>query len=562
MNIKKIILVAFVLSGMAALVYQVAWIRPLQLVFGSTIYTISIIFSAFMSGLSLGSMIGGKFVDKIKNLPLVYALLLLAICLYGTLIISIFNSLPYLYQIIYNPLRQNFMLFSFIQFILIFTLLLIPTTLMGATWPVVIKFYIEEKIGKGIGELYSANNIGAVLGSFLAGFILIPLLGIKWSLITATCINFIAAFLILLIFSKKFLLKVIPPISIILITLSLLQSYNIENLSHSKFFYSDVFQEIIEGAKPLFYRESLYGTIVVSEYPGGGRALLINGKGQGGTAITDLRTKFLTAYIPLLLHPFAKKSLNIGLGTGTTSGILALYTNTTTIEIDPTIVSASEYFEEINRMPLKNPSHHLVIADARNWLWVSKEKYDIITSHPSDPWQEKSVYLYSKEFFEIVKEHLNENGLFVQWVPIYDFSPSDFRSFYRTFHSVFPYVLGFVNIQNLTLVSNGEVKIYGPTEIILVGSTSPIKIDKVYVAMKFDLLRKDLSKIGIRSPEEFFDLLIFNQDSITGYGKESPLITDDKLILEFSTPKEVFLKSYTARDILKDIERFRVKVYE
>jgi spermidine synthase len=159
----------------------------LQFLLGSTTYTISIILGAFMLGLALGSFIIAKYVDKIKNLPRTYGLIEIGIGLYGVLLLSIFNILPKVYNNLYF-LHTNFYLFQFVQFFLVFVVLLIPTTLMGASFPVVAKFY-TEKIGKGIGEVYSANNLGAILGSFGAGFILIPLFGIKVSIIFAGAIN-------------------------------------------------------------------------------------------------------------------------------------------------------------------------------------------------------------------------------------------------------------------------------------------------------------------------------------------------------------------------------------
>ena len=215
MDLRKLIIAAFVLSGMAALIYELVWIRPIQFVLGSTIYTASIIFAAFMAGLALGSFIISKYVDKIKNLPQTYALLELGIGLYGVLLLLIFNQLPDLYRVIYTLHQTNFYIFEFIQFFLIFLVLLIPTTLMGATFPVIAKFYTKEKIGKGVGTIYSANNIGAIIGSFLAGFILIPLLGIKLSIIFAALINILIASSIILVVSKILFKKIIP-ISIIL----------------------------------------------------------------------------------------------------------------------------------------------------------------------------------------------------------------------------------------------------------------------------------------------------------------------------------------------------------
>jgi spermidine synthase len=188
-ELRKLLLIAFVLSGMAALIYQVTWIRPLQFLLGSTTYTISIILAVFMGGLAIGSYLIAKHVDEIKNLPMAYGLMEIGIGIYGVLLLSIFNLLPKVYNNLYW-LHGNFYVFMFVQFLLVFIVLLVPTTLMGMTFPVVAKYYTKT-IGKGIGEVYSANNIGAIFGSFGAGFILIPLIGIKGSIIFAGAINII-----------------------------------------------------------------------------------------------------------------------------------------------------------------------------------------------------------------------------------------------------------------------------------------------------------------------------------------------------------------------------------
>src|SRR3990172_2331179 len=121
-NLRKLLLIAFVFSGMAALVYQITWIRPLQFLLGSTTYTISIIFSAFMLGLALGSWIITKKIETIKDLPKTYALFEIGIGLYGVLLLSIFNILPYIYDSLYF-LHTNFYLFEAVQFLIVFLLL-------------------------------------------------------------------------------------------------------------------------------------------------------------------------------------------------------------------------------------------------------------------------------------------------------------------------------------------------------------------------------------------------------------------------------------------------------
>ena len=475
MNLKRMILIAFILSGMAALMYEVIWTRPLSMVFGSTTYALSTILAAFMAGLGLGGYLGGRYADRLKNPAAVYALLELGIGIYAVLLITLFNHLPSLYVSLYSALHLQFGLFTFVQFIVIFFVLLIPTCLMGATFPVVVKFYTEEKVGTGIGTLYAGNTLGAMIGSFAAGFALIPVLGIKWSIVLVGLINLAVGSSILFLSSPQLTKKVVPVGFVLFLIFAGSASYDIEKFTIGSFYYGST--ALAENLEVLFYREGLYGTVTVVRY-GGEKSLMINGKGQGGTGFADVRTNFFLAYLPLLLHPDPKTSLNIGLGTGTTSGILSQYTHTTTVEIDPAIVEASKSFKDVNKDVLNQENHRLVLADARNYLLLTNEKYDLITSEPADPWQQRSTMLYSKEFFEIIKNHLNENGLFTQWVPIYEFSADDFRTLYHTFHAVFPHVVAFGNAGEVETILVRENENYW-----FFGNITPVETEN-YIGIK------------------------------------------------------------------------------
>lgn len=559
MNLRKILLVAFIFSGMAALIYELTWIRPLQFLLGSTVYTISIIFAVFMFGLALGSLIISKYVDKIRDLPKAYALMEIGIGLYGVLLLSIFNLLPQIYNKLYF-LHGNFYLFESVQFFLIFVVLLIPTILMGATFPIIAKFYTQEKIGKSIGEIYSANNLGAIIGSFAAGFILIPLLGIKASIIFVGIINLLIGFTILFITSKNLSKKIIPLFLILFLAFAFFGNYNIKQM-HSGGFYktnSDIqtFGDIV------YYQEGLYATVTVRELPAEGYqtkaySLFINGKPQGGYVITDLRVNLLLAYLPTLIKPESKNALVIGLGTGTTSGQLSQLINVTTIEIEPLIVEASNYFKIFNLDVLENENHKLVIDDGRNYLLKNKEKYDVIIPEPSDPWQSFSSSLFSKEFFELASEHLNENGLYIQWVSIYQMSPEDFKIFYKTFNSVFPYTVAFTNIKS---DEDTSVK-FETSEIILIGSKEKIEINKDKLKENYNSLpeqsKQYLDAIRLSSGDEIYHLLLFTNEEMQGYGKDAELVTDDKPILEFSTAKKVL--NQNPEEVIKDIQGFLEK---
>lgn len=551
MNLRKLLLIAFVFSGMAALIYELTWIRPLQFLLGSTVYTISIIFSAFMLGLGLGSWIISKYIDKIKNLLPTYALLEIGIGLYGVLLLSIFNFLPQIYNSLYF-LHENFYVFEFVQFFLVFFVLLIPTILMGATFPLVAKFYTKEKIGKGIGEVYSANNLGAIIGSFAAGFILIPFLGIKYSIILAGSVNILIAGVILSVSNKELVKKIIPFTIILFLVFASFGNYNIQQMHSGGFYRTD--PTIQDFGDVVYYEEGLYATVSVRELPEKGYSLFINGKPQGSYVIRDLRVNMLLSYLPFLINPEIENALVIGLGTGTTSGQLSQVVETTTIEIEPKILEASGYFNIFNLNVLENPNHTIIIDDGRNYLLKNQDKYDAIIPEPSDPWQSFSSALFSKEFFELASEHLDEDGLYLKWVPIYQMSPEDFKSFYKTFNSVFPNVVAFANIKP---DEDTPVK-FGTSEIILVGSKKEINLDENSINLNYENLpeqsKQYLKAIKLDSGEEIFGLFLFNEKNLQNYASEAELITDDKPLIEFSSAKNVFNQKPTK--VIENVENF------
>lgn len=200
-KIKKLILIAFALSGMCALIYEVVWARPLQLIFGSTIYAVSTMLTTFFIGFALGSYIFRNLADKAKEPLKTFALLEFGIGLYGFIILWLFKIMPSIYLNIDNI--EGMLGIQFVKFFAIFLILIAPATLFGATWPVVNKAYISpDKLGKDAGLLYYSNSFGSFIGPLAAGFLLIPVLGIKSTSIFAAFVNILIAAAIF-IFSKN-----------------------------------------------------------------------------------------------------------------------------------------------------------------------------------------------------------------------------------------------------------------------------------------------------------------------------------------------------------------------
>jgi len=202
-------------------------------------------------------------------------------------------------------------------------------------------------------------------------------------------------------------------------------------------------------------------------------------------------------YLPFELFEYnygkPKTALNIGLGCGVTSNALSQHLYTTTIEIDPAVVEASKFFVD-------TPGQRLVIDDARNWLIRNDEKFDIITSEPSDPFINRNS-MFTKEFFSLQNSRLSENGVVAQWVPIYEMTIDDFYIYFNTFHSVFPYVYAYQMEPDVV------------NQLIFIGSQKPLQI-------------KENS------------LFLFNAESLTP--RDTILNTDDRPVLEFSIARNTF----------------------
>lgn len=192
MKTEKTLLICFALSNVSALIYEVTWGRELTYVFGTSVYAISTVLTAFMSGLALGSYVFGKYADRTPSPLKLFAKLEIGIGIYGIMTLGIFKLLPYPYFTLYNLFHGSF-LFHYVQFWLCFVVLLIPTTFIGATFPVMNKLYARDLdgLGKKVGVVYSADTLGAAVGSFAAGFILIPLFGHNDATAIAVMINLV-----------------------------------------------------------------------------------------------------------------------------------------------------------------------------------------------------------------------------------------------------------------------------------------------------------------------------------------------------------------------------------
>jgi predicted membrane-bound spermidine synthase len=204
-NVLEVSLLAgLLLSGAAALIYEVVWMRALSLVMGSTTYALSTMLAAFMTGLAFGGYLGGLWADRTRNPAQSFALLEAGIALFGLMTFIVIKNLSPVYAWVFYAFNFSFSSLSFTEFFLSFVVMLVPTTLMGATFPLVLKARAKslEELGRETGDVYSINNLGAVIGSFCAGFFLIPVLGLYSANLVAIILNLVVAFIFMIYFSR------------------------------------------------------------------------------------------------------------------------------------------------------------------------------------------------------------------------------------------------------------------------------------------------------------------------------------------------------------------------
>lgn len=559
----NIILLGFCLSGMAALIYEVAWTRLLQLVFGTTVYAVSTMLTAFMAGLALGAWLVGRYTDRIKDHLLAYCLLEAGIGIYGILLIPIFSVLPYTYLSLFHTFHSSFTFFSIFQFLLCFAILLVPTTLMGGTFPMVSKIYTKrmDELGRDIGNVYSVNSLGAVLGSFAAGFLLIPAIGVRNTIIVAAAINIFVAILILhLSRDKRKGMKISASLLCIFFILLIAVpscGYDVKVLNTALYQRASMFESRedlmrdLEDMSVLYYEEGLYGTVAITESEKRGtRSLMLNGKADASTTRDDMTTQLLLGYVPLILHEQPEKILIIGLGGGFTLGAVENFDvkKIDMVEVDPLVVEAEKYFSMYNKNALDDERVNLIIADARNYLLTTDEKYDVIISEPSDPWISGACSnLFTREFFELSKKHLNEGGIFLQWVPVYDASVSDFRTLLNTFAQVYDHSTLW------TATDKGDM--------LFVGSEKPIEMDynRLGKCLSERRVMEDLGGIGIKSADDFLaKTFVMSEEETKGFADGASINTDDRPVIEFSAPLSILMSGDP--DLRGEISRYKVRV--
>ena len=293
----------------------------------------------------------------------------------------------------------------------------------------------------------------------------------------------------------------------------------------------------------LFYKEGYTSTVTVHKSNNSENVYLkVNGKVEAST-IGDMPTQVLLGQIPMLLSPNHENVLVIGLGSGVTVGSVGTHPakRITVVELEPAVVEASRHFSHANYQVLKDPRLRVMTYDARNYLLVTPEKFDVIISEPSNPWMAGVSNLFTREFFALGSQRLTPAGVFCQWLQLYKISPENLRSILQTFHGIFPHLLVFQS-------SEYDLLILGSFEPL------PIALGKLQARLSQPRVREDLKRIGVESVQGILAHFVFGTREIPGFIQNAPINTDDNALLEFSAPQTLYIDTSEAN--FKELSKY------
>jgi len=496
------------LSGLCALGAEVVWTRLLSLMLGPTVYTFSIILAVFLSGLGIGSGIGA-FLAKSSLHPervLGACQLLLSAAIAWTAFL-VTKSLPY-WPI--NPSLSRSPWFNFqLDAVRCAWAVLPAACLWGASFPLALAAAARgcDDSARLVGKIYAANTAGALLGALGCSIFLIGWLGtqqVQQILIGLSAASGLLMFLPgftsfgggwLRSASKSSLGRgatLFGGLAVAALLGWTVPAVPWELIAYGRYLPS----KTIVGEK-LYMGEGINASVAVTELANGVRNFHIAGKLEASTDTWDMRMQRMLGHIPALLHAAPRSVLVVGCGAGVTAGSFVVYPSVKRIvicEIEPLVPGVvAQFFSKENCDVLHDPRTQVIYDDSRHYILTTKDTFDVITSDPIHPWVKGAATLYTKEYFELCKRHLNPGGLVTQWVPLYESDREVVQSELATFFDVFP---------QGTIWSNEENG--AGYDLVLLGRGEPAKIDLDQVQDRlsspdYARVRQSLRDVGFRS---------------------------------------------------------------
>jgi len=505
----RFVLLMSLLMGLAAIADEVFWSRILVLHFGSSVYAYSLMLFSFLIGIGVGSAAIERVVARIdvaRALGTIELALAAVLAMQVHLFAHFADLLGAIARIGFTSPFPIFLCASLIA-------LLVPTALMGAAFPLTVRLYevsAREGETRSVGKVYLVNTIGSVTGSLLAGFFLIRAVGSQNGL-------FLTALIALLVGAWLAGKRAIVAAAIFIIAF-MAADPNEVILSAGLF---DV------NAPILLFREDVTATVTLRQLGPNYLSLELNGVNVAGTSAELMGTQKLQGHIPLLLHPNPRRVLHIGFGSGGTAWAVSRHpVETITIaEISPEVLEVSNArLGAVNHGVLRDPRVHVEINDGRNFVLAAPEKFDVILSDSIHPRYAGNGSLYTREYFDLCRQRLNDGGVISMWLPMYSLTTRNYLQIVRAFHDVFPNT----TIWYVPNTPNAFTIVVGRLE------NGPLPLARM-AARWTPAVARDLGEIGMRSPNDLLSALMLGPAEVDRITRGVPPHVDDLPSVEYES---------------------------
>jgi spermidine synthase len=498
---SRAILVVVALAGFGGLALEVVWFRLLTLFLPATTYAFTTMLATVLLGIAVGSAIAAARVRNSSDPVGVLAWIQFAA---GVLVPVSMTALAHTY-------RMGWRTSGTVQACVV---AMLPTTvLMGATFPYALSIWLGQaaaSVGQRVGLLYAFNVCGAVFGALVGGFLLLPRLGGRRSLLVLGAVYLAGGCLVLIVSAARRrtivrrLLFVSAAFAGAAITLPDL--------------YTAVLARRYGAAERLVFRaEGVQTTTTVHYHASGHRILYLDGLHQANDSDGMVRVHAEIGHLPMMLHRDPRRALVVGLGGGVTAGAVAAHRRATidVVELAGSVVAAAPFFAHVNGDVLRQPNVTLRVDDGRNYLRLTSRRYDVLTADIIQPIHAGAGNLYSVEYFALARRVLRDGGLMLQWIGHRDVS--HYKLIMRTFLQVFPHA---------TLWADGT---------LMVGSLEPLRVSRARYAerLRDPEVLFGLSRVRLDSFDALVHRYTAGPDEMRRFVGDGPILTDDRPLLEY-----------------------------
>lgn len=503
------------LFGMAVLGLQLAWYRIFRIYMTNTSYTFSLIASVVILGLYTGSRYYTAKARKSPDIRQLFRLLLIS----AGVVFAGFLVLLKLPQLIMFPLAGDenayFMRIILLPALSSLIVILPMTFLSGYAFPLACSLYTGDykEISSGIGKVMLFNTMGSITGPVVTAFVLIPVAGAALSVLFFSAVLTGGAYFIARLSPERKSIALAAKVSLGLGILLIMITFISPKQKVLPPSFSRFDREIVE------YSETTEGTWVVGREPGDRTALstYVNNSAVIGSSYDAVKVVKMVGHLPFLTGLQCRNVLVVGFGIGVTTSAIASHPEVETIdcvELVSGIKSAAQYYSGLNNNIQNDPRLRIMQGDGRQFLQSTGKKYDLISSDPTHPIL-GSGSLYTREYFELCKAHLNPGGMVSQYLPLHKLLPDDLLGIMKTFRFVFP----------------GATIWLGHNHAVLLGVNGHADFNFNSWSERISRLPKD--PYFYSNPYHLAACLILDQQTIDRYTSGQRINTDDQPLTEF-----------------------------